>query len=268
MQQKLLFILIITSTCFYAQRKNNFQGKIFDASKALKNVHVVNLQNKKGTFSNKAGFFKIIAKNKDSLQITAVGFKTKIIIVKPYHLRETENIIILENNVVTLDEIVLKKHNLSGFLSVDITNVKQTYKEKATATLEKQLKSMDPYLISKMGIGSDEIHLAKANKVRLPNNKFEGAGFKRRLGKKSAINKKEQAKKLAEKENFPDVLLSEFGAHFFFKELKIPKEKYNHFIYYCEVKNIFKLYKQHKKFKLIQILIKESKSYIKATTNK
>jgi hypothetical protein len=53
-----------------------------------------------------------------------------------------------------------------------------------------------------------------------------------------------------------------FGEQFFFVKLKIPKEKYFHFLEYCAPLNIETLYKEEKFLDLLKILLKESKSYL------
>lgn len=268
MKVKLLILCLLT--CIYSHSQNDktlFIGKIIDSTNAIKNVHIVNLNNNKGTFSNEFGVFKIPAKENDSVQVTSIGYKTKNIKVKAFQLREKLNIIFLESETYNLDEIELKKHNLTGYLSIDLKKTPTTYKEKAVADIMEQLLNLDFYAISKMGIDFKEIHLSKPNEVRLPDNKFEGFGTGIGLS-----NKRSKivllSEKLEEEKEIPDKLLSEFGSYFFFTELKIPKEKYYHFISYCSFKNIFELYLKKENFKIIKILKAESKSYLELLKNK
>ncbi|WP_439127683.1 carboxypeptidase-like regulatory domain-containing protein [Polaribacter sp.] len=267
MKLKILFIFLVAYLSSTAQNKNIFfKGEIVDATKAIKNVHVINLTNNKGTFSNESGFFSIPSKTNDTLKITAIGFKTKRIIIKPFHIREYKNVIVLEKEIYNLDEIVLKKHNLSGFLTSDIKKTRITYKEKAVESLVEQIKNMTFYDISKMPVDFREAHLTKPTEVRLPDNKFEGFGTAIGLG--SVSKTKSISEKLEEEKQIPDKILSEIGSYFFFTELKIPEEKYYHFITFCSFKNLFELYKKKKKFKVIQLLKQESKTYLKAIKEK
>lgn len=266
MKLKLLYIFLVACIATNAQKVIFFKGKIVDSTKALKNVHIVNLTNNKGTFSNDAGLFTIPSKKNDTLQITAIGFKTNQIIVKSYHFIEHQNIIVLKKDVYTLDEIIVKKHNLTGSLSLDIKKPKSTYKEKAVEGLVEQIKKMSFYEISKMGIDFKEAHLKKPTELRLPNDKFEGFGPAIGLG---GISKtKSISEKLEEEKQIPDKILSEFGPYFFFTELKIPKDNYYHFITYCSSKNIIELYKKKKKFKIIKLLKQESKTYLETIKEK
>jgi hypothetical protein len=70
-------------------------------------------------------------------------------------------------------------------------------------------------------------------------------------------------KKLAQKKAFPYKVLSELGEKFFFDELKIPIDKYFHFLEYCNPLNIEDLHKEGRILELIKILRTESVSYLK-----
>lgn len=267
MKQKLLLIFLTTSISCFSQSKNSvFYGKIVDSAKTIKNVHIVNFQSKQGTFSNDNGLFSISAKKNDSLQITAIGYKSRIIVLKAFHFRENKNIIVLKEEVYNLEEVLVKKHNLTGILSLDIKKVQRNYKETALESLMEGLLNLDFYKISKMGFSRDEMHLTKASKVHLPNYRFEGFGIT--TGSSGPSKATLTSKKLEEEKKIPDKILSEFGTYFFFTELKIPKEKYYHFITYCTFKNIFELYKKKETFQLIQILKTESKTYLEILKNK
>lgn len=58
------------------------------------------------------------------------------------------------------------------------------------------------------------------------------------------------------------MILKEFGEKYFFSILKIPKEKYYHFLETCNPLGIEELYKEGKKLEVIEILNKEAKEYL------
>ena len=70
-------------------------------------------------------------------------------------------------------------------------------------------------------------------------------------------------KELAQKRAFPYKIMSELGEKFFFDELKIPIEKYFHFLEYCNPLGIEDLYKNGRTLEVIKILKEESESYLK-----
>lgn len=267
MKQKLLFFFLGMAISSIAQNRNRFfYGKIIDATDTIRNAHIINLKTKQGAFSNDKGLFTISAEKNDSLKISAIGFKTLFFVIQEFHFKEHKNIIILEEEIYNLDEIVIKKHNLTGSLSLDIKKIQTTYQEKAVKNLMEGLLNLNFYEISKMGISRNETHLSKAAIVRLPGNRFVGFGIT--SGTSGTSNASSFSKELEEEKKIPDKILSELGPDFFFTELKIPKDKYYHFITYCSFKNIFELFKNKKTFKLITILRQESKPYLEIIKNK
>lgn len=98
-----------------------------------------------------------------------------------------------------------------------------------------------------------------------PTAKFAGVGggFSSGLDK-YAMEKRRKRKEIAFKENFPKMLISEFGSSFFFNDLKIPKEKYYHFLEYCNPLDIELLYKNGNVLEVIKILQEQSITYLKS----
>ncbi|QTD38333.1 carboxypeptidase-like regulatory domain-containing protein [Polaribacter batillariae] len=83
-----ILFISISFACFSQKNKTLFFGKIIDSSTVVKNAHIINLNTKRGTFSNDRGLFEILASENDSLQISSIGFKTQKIKVKKLHFRE------------------------------------------------------------------------------------------------------------------------------------------------------------------------------------
>ncbi|AUC84152.1 hypothetical protein CW731_02050 [Polaribacter sp. ALD11] len=262
MKKTLLFIIFIISVSSYSQKnKSFFFGKIIDSTLAVKDAHVINLKTRQGTFSNEYGIFRISAKENDSLQITSIGYKTTLIQVKAFHLREKKNLIFLKRETYNLDEIVLKRTDLTGSLSLDVKKTPKNYKADAVEKLLHEIKSMDIYAISNMPMGANEIHLAKPKAIKLTGT-FQGVGIS--SGGKTAISKEKYLlDKLEEEQQVSIKIFKLLGEDFFLKELKIPKEKYNHFFTYCSYKGVVELYKKNKILKLIKVLKEESIGYLK-----
>ncbi|MDX6745811.1 carboxypeptidase-like regulatory domain-containing protein [Polaribacter sp. PL03] len=261
MKKTLLIILFIISFSSYSQKKSFFFGKIIDSSLVVKDAHIINIKTNKGTFSNDNGVFKISANENDSLQITSIGYKTRFIKVKSFHLREKENLIFIKEQTYNLKEIVLKRTELTGSLSLDIKKTPKNYKEEAVEKLLLDLKNMDYSAISKMPLNAKEMHLTKPTATNLPGT-FVGLGIS--IGGKSSINEqKPSLNKLEEEQEVAIKIYSLLGENFFLKELKIPKEKYNNFLIYCSFKGTTELYKNNNILKLIKVLKEESIGYLK-----
>ncbi|WBX78276.1 carboxypeptidase-like regulatory domain-containing protein [Tenacibaculum ovolyticum] len=116
----LIFLFIIPITIKAQQKRQFLYAKVHDKIDKVCNAHIINLNTKQGTFTNEFGEFRILAKNNDSLRISFIGYKTAIIIIKNNHFGMLKNNFILEKETYELDEVILKKHNLFGFLSRDM----------------------------------------------------------------------------------------------------------------------------------------------------
>ena len=104
----------------------------------------------------------------------------------------------------------------------------------------------------------------RPNEIRTdPNSAFVGAGSS--ISMPVGDSKKLWAlrRKLAKKKAFPIKLLKELGEDYFYKELKIPIDKYYHFLDYCNFKGIEDLYYNDKLLEVIKILYEESVAYLK-----
>lgn len=266
MKKKILFLLVFITQILFAQDKRKiFYGIVSDNMSTLSNVHITNTTTNKATFSNDKGVFKLFAQVNDSLRVTSVGYKTKTILVTINHFGIIENRIQIKKEIIELDEIELKKHNLNGILSSD---VKQTPKDIGAIRSKKALDFSKIDFNKKVILKIDEMNRAKAPDARKttdPTTRFAGVGGT--VGDAAidgyAAAKRKMRKTIKFKESFPKKLLSEFGSQFFFDELKIPKEKYLHFLEYCNPLGIEKLYKDGKAIQLVKIFDKQSKSYLK-----
>ncbi|CAM1347599.1 carboxypeptidase-like regulatory domain-containing protein [Tenacibaculum crassostreae] len=125
--KKTLFITItlIFSLKISGQNKRTFfYASIYDEIGVVSNAHIINLNTKQGTFSNDNGEFRILATKSDSLQISFVGYETKIFTLNTNHFGIQENKIELKKVPLELDEVEIKKHNLLGYISSDSKHIK------------------------------------------------------------------------------------------------------------------------------------------------
>lgn len=267
MKKQLLFIFILIITIYQvsAQKNRKFiYATIKNKIENVVNAHVINLNTKQGTFTNDNGEFRILAKENDSLQLSSVGYKTKTIVINTSYFGLLENNIELEKTTIELDEVILKKHNLFGILTRDL---KQTPEDIAIAKSKGALDFSNIDFEKKVIEPIDVTNRSKAPDMTLvtdPTAKFAGVGGSMSSGlDKYSQELKRKRKEISYKERFPKLLLSEFGANFFYEKLKIPKESYYHFLEYCNPLGIEELYKKGKVLEVIKILQQESSNYLK-----
>jgi hypothetical protein len=63
------------------------------------------------------------------------------------------------------------------------------------------------------------------------------------------------------KKQFPSKIIKQFGLAYFTEKLLIPEEKIDHFLAYCEDRNIIAAYYKNNLLEVIQILREESTAY-------
>lgn len=255
-----LIVLIFNSSSLLAQ-KNKFwlYGKLKDSSSVVKNANIINLKTNKGTFSNDFGDYKIVVSVGDTLQFSSVQHKTIYRIVNNFIYRSEVLDVFMISSTYELDEVVLKRNDLDGFLSLDL---KKTPEDRKAEALKRTMDFSNANM--KAIYNGDYID----QRVRPPTNNvdptamFAGAGGGVSIPFKYSERLWALRKDIEFRTNFPAMLLSEFGEPFFENDLKIPTDNYYNFLEYCNPLGIEDLFKQNRKIELINVLKKESISYL------
>lgn len=116
-----LFILVFTSFSGFSQEKSKFlEGNVRSHENDVSNILIVNLNSKKSTITDSLGAFTIEVKLKDSLEVSAVQYLTKNIIITDSIFNEDLLIINLVENVIDLNEVTVMPYNLTGNMGLDI----------------------------------------------------------------------------------------------------------------------------------------------------
>ena len=89
----------------------------------LESVHVINLNQVKGTITNEDGKFSIPAAVNDTLYLSYLGFKTQKVRVTNDMLRFGDTKIALTELAYALEEVVVTPYQLTGYLEIDVKNL-------------------------------------------------------------------------------------------------------------------------------------------------
>jgi hypothetical protein len=269
MNKKLMFFICFL--CFqcilFSQNKPHFiKGSIKDSLGVVANANVLNLQTTEGTFSSDKGNFELFAFLGDSIQISSVPHKTKIIVISKTDIENKNIEITLQIKVTQLDEFELKQNNLSGSLTSDLKKVPVKIRD---SILEKNMnyiknakngKLIPDIIDTRVMPPMNDVDPISGNAARPSGGKgIASRGLKKERTKKAHFNYIRA---------FPKKILTDLGEDFFFVQLKIPKERYYHFLEYCNPLGIEKKYKNGEILEVIEILKNESSSYLKITTSK
>lgn len=251
MKQKLLYLfLVISISCSSQNRKRFFYGKIIDSTDVVINAHVINLKTKQGTFSDQYGFFKIYAKENDSLQITSIGYKTKKIRVQLFQFREKINLIFIESKTYNLEEIKLKRNNLLGILETDLNTVPK-----------KTIEDVDAISLGLPGAGMKKME-KQDREIYTATTSAGGISFDYFLNVLSGRLKKLKKKKKIIEENQDINFIYKKYHLLLFQNFKIKKEDTYKFLDYCVTDSLYKKSLLKNEFELIKFLETKSKLFI------
>ena len=269
MNKKLiLIVLLICSSKLFAQKNNVFlRGMVRDSLNLIKDVHVINLNTLKGTYSNDYGQYRITVSLGDTLEFTSVQFETiKKIITDRIFFSKKLNLILKNKNYV-LNEVTVKKHDLIGDLRIDRKKVpKDTIAlkgKKLSNIIDNISKKSQKGILNKPNIKHSE--LAKTSmKNTDPSRAFNGANLVGIVNGLFSLIPKKKKNKLSKKESnelLKNKILTDFG-NSFFEELNIKNNQITKFLEYCMQFNVEKLYEENKRLDLIKLLEDESINFL------
>lgn len=250
MKRKLtcFFLLVfIAVNCFSQEKYALISGKILSSNNAVGNVHIINQNTKLGTVSNDNGEFEMMVSLNDILLFSSIEYERKEISITGNFLKYKKILVELIPSVNELNEVFIE--GLTGNLNYDITKVPNDTVRKHSFFLKPgDLKKELP----------PDLHGAKKapyvgffppipGSVSIPDFGYEA---EQRL-----------KREIARKKQFPSKIIKQFGLTYFTDKLLIPEEKIDHFLVYCEDRNIVAEFYKNNLLEVIQILREESKSY-------
>ena len=124
MRYFILFFLILFSFSVSAQDNPIVQkvtGTIINDNTLLPiaNVNVININKVKGTTTDKKGYFELEVSVSDTLHISVLGYQSLRIRVTNDWLKNGTAKIQLTEKAIALEEVIVKKYDLTGYLEID-----------------------------------------------------------------------------------------------------------------------------------------------------
>ena len=132
MRRLLLILLTLIPLLGFSQEEDDVNQELKDFTATvinaqtefpLESVHVVNLNQVKGTITNQNGKFSIPAAVNDTLYLSYLGFKTQKVRVTNDMLRFGNTEIALTELAYALEEVVVRPYQLTGYLEIDVKNL-------------------------------------------------------------------------------------------------------------------------------------------------
>ena len=135
MKNQLIFFFLLFSAFAFCQEVSQSQkisGIVVNDQNLLPlwNINVINLNKVKGTTTNSRGAFEIEAELNDTLNISSIGYQPIKVKVTNDFIKDKNTKIKITTKAYALEEIVVRKYNLTGFLEIDakLIPVKENYR--------------------------------------------------------------------------------------------------------------------------------------------
>jgi len=244
----LFFLLISASLSGQQLFSKKLEGRVYSKDGDVAATNVLNITANRGTITDVEGFYKIIVKVNDTLVFSAVQFQKKEIIITKEILQQKFLNVSLEDALTELDEVVVTPYNLTGDITKDLNRI--TIDPVITAsTLELPNAYVKP--ISK---AERELFAATSNPFMSFDPLINAITGRTKMLKKRVARNKLYSRTEQVKGFYADSL--------FRLELKIPEDKIDDLLYFCEVDADFQIaVDTHDRLKIWDYIRKKSLVY-------
>ena len=124
MRYFVVFLFLLLSIPFFSQEKqpSSVSGTIVSDITMLpvEGVNIININTVKGTVTDHRGNFTIEARANDTLHVSFIGYQSlKVRVTADWISFKSVTKIPLTERAYTLEEVVINKYNLTGYLQID-----------------------------------------------------------------------------------------------------------------------------------------------------
>ena len=211
-----LMLFLFSGIASYAQEVKLLKGEIVSDSIPASGIHVVNLDQEKGTTSDASGEFLIYVALGDRILFSSVQFENRQIVIRKVEFDSGKIEVKLYPARNELDEVQISDLKLSGYLDEDVSRINIFDRNKFGISLaQKRPTQIERHL-----------HTATTSAGGIPLDLLLNT-----INGKIAMLKK--AKANDEMAVSVDEGLNSVGREFFISELKLPETEVINFIYYC-----------------------------------
>lgn len=219
----LLFSALSSAQTLFTKK---LEGRVSSADGDVAATHVLNTTTRKATITDIDGFFSIQANLNDTLVFSAVQYKKKEVIVTTAVMAQKLLLVALEASLTVLDEVIVTPYNLSGDIAKDL-QVIQT--EQVVTAHTVGLPNAYARVPSK---AERELFEATTGGGILPLNPIlNGISGRTKMLKKRLARNELYSRTQRVKAFYPDSV--------FRTELKIPENKIDDLLYFCEIDSAF-----------------------------
>ncbi len=241
MKTKLTLVVLFSFFfCSYAQDDGRqvLRGKVLYRGSSVVNENVINSNAETATITNDEGQFLIRAKTGDQLVFTAVNYQLKVVTITDEILANKRLVVEVNEKVTELDEVIVTPENQKKFLEVKNEDFKEFEYEIDRST------------------EVDNVALLTQNERIEGQLNFVNI-FKAIFKAKNKEGEERAPLKISE------VMRQVYDDEFFVIDLKLPQDKIDAFLLYCDDKMESRnLLKKENEFELIDFLVTHSKTFL------
>lgn len=242
------FIFVFLVFCFSVSSikaqefVKQIEGRVYSKDGDVAAVHVSNISTKRGTITDRSGYFEIVASLNDTLVFSAVQYERFELIITGEILEKEILQVPLKESLTELDEVIVMPYNLTGDLNRDMGNMKvdpvvtastlglpNAYVKVKTQN-ERKLFEADngPWVY----LGNYKLDTTFNPMIMINFNKILNGitGRTKKLKKYVAIDKEINLLRSV-KRSYPDSV--------YVQEFRIPKDGLDEFFYFCEADSTF-----------------------------
>lgn len=243
------FFLFSASLGAQSLFSKKLEGRVVSKDGDVAATHVQNISSNRATITDIDGFFQINASLNDTLVFSAVQFKKKEIIISQEILAQRILNVPLEDALTELDEVVVTPYNLSGDITKDIGVLKI-----GPVVTASTLGLPNAYVLP-ITKAERELFEATSGSGLIPLNPIlNGISGRTKMLKKRVARNELYSRTERVKEFYADSL--------FRIDLKIPEEKIDDLLYFCEVDTAFQtIVDTHDRLKIWEFIRKKSLLY-------
>jgi len=210
---------IFLQSIVYSQNKIIIEGKIVADSLENSRINILNITKNIGTTNSDSGEFKIEAQKNDTLLFSSVQYKNIQIKISEDVVAKKFLEVVLIKRFIDLDEIIVKKINLTGNLSQDIEEIK----------IYDYYKSIPTSKIPRLTHIGKQLYTARDGDIDPLLNMISGR-----------MQMLENAKEIEQLTFDVQEVIEAIDSSVFTEEFQIPEDEIINFVYYCAESLIFR----------------------------
>ena len=245
MQNRILFLLFFLCVAMsYSQDDDRqyLRGQVLYRNVNVPNENVINVTTEMATITNDKGEFGIMVKAGDQLVFTAINYQLKVVDITDEILQNNRLVVEVTEKVTELDEVVVTPENQEKFLQAqnkEFLNREYDYETD-------RLTEVENIAMSNADKGmKDGLNFVNIFKALMWATKGSDTDVEREPLKVS------------------EVLRQVYDDEFFVLDLKLPQDKIDDFLLYCDTQLPERsLLQKRNEFQLIDFLVTHSKTYL------